>query len=100
MQLTGVRILDPDIQALRSTKDVLRTLIARPKLKKLAESLEQKLDLSDLPNVKIAQKRITMLDKEKAVGRWSLIEEELTRRNLPVPGTDDSRRAPTFHSPR
>jgi hypothetical protein len=28
-----------------------------------------------------------MIDKEKAVGRWKVIEEELMKRDLPVTGS-------------
>lgn len=31
-------------------------------------------------------RRFTPIDKEKETGRWKVIEEELTRRGLPVTG--------------
>ncbi|KAI9651868.1 MAG: hypothetical protein M1831_007533 [Alyxoria varia] len=42
--------------------------------------------LFDLPNVTFSGRRITPVDKEKQVGRWKVIEDELESRNLPVLG--------------
>ena len=39
-----------------------------------------------LPNVKVYDRRITPIDKEKMVGRWKVIERELIERDLPVTG--------------
>jgi hypothetical protein len=38
------------------------------------------------PNVMVLPRRETPVDKEKEVGRWKLIEKELTERGLPVLG--------------
>lgn len=54
--------------------------------KKLAELLEARSDLPNLPNVKVHAKKIGPIDREIAVGRWKVIEEELQKRNLPVMG--------------
>ena len=43
-------------------------------------------ELVNLPNVKIMGKRQTPVHKEKAIGRWKVIEKELQSRGLPVPG--------------
>ena len=40
----------------------------------------------DLPNVTFSGRRVTPVDREKQVGRWKVIEEELEKRNLPVLG--------------
>lgn len=60
----------------------------QPKPQKLAEALERRNDLQQLGNVKIHSRKIGPIEKETAVGRWKVIEEELTKRGLPVTGTD------------
>ena len=52
----------------------------------MAETLATKTELASLPNVKIMSRRETPVDKEKAVGRWKVIEAELRSRGLPVLG--------------
>ncbi len=42
-----------------------------------------------LANVKVHDRRVSSIDREVAVGRWKLIEEELTKRELPLTGTTD-----------
>ena len=37
-----------------------------------------------IPNVKFVPKRVTVVDKEKEVGRWKVIEFALKERGLPV----------------
>jgi hypothetical protein len=59
---------------------------SKPKPQKLAQSLAANEQLMSLPNVKIMGRRMTPIDKEKEIGRWKIIEEELTRRGLPVTG--------------
>jgi hypothetical protein len=58
----------------------------KPRPKNLAETLTTKTELASLPNVKIMGRRETPVDKEKAVGRWKVIEAELRSRGLPVLG--------------
>jgi hypothetical protein len=58
----------------------------KPRAKNLAETLATKAELVSLPNVKIMGRRETPVDKEKAVGRWKVIEAELRSRGLPVLG--------------
>lgn len=55
--------------------------------KKLAEVLEEQKALAALPNVTVHNRRVTPIDREVAVGRWKVIEEELRKRDLPVTGT-------------
>lgn len=62
--------------------------VSKPKPKKLAEHLLKDKRLTSLPNVKIMDRRYTPIDKEKEIGRWKVIEEELTRRGLPVTGRE------------
>jgi hypothetical protein len=52
----------------------------------LAQALQDQKQFSSLRNVNVSGKRITPIDKEKKVGRWKLIEQELTERGLPVTG--------------
>lgn len=60
--------------------------VSKPEPTKLAKSLKQNKQLKSLPNVKIMDRRFTPIDKEKETGRWKIIEDELTRRGLPVTG--------------
>ena len=62
----------------------------KPKPKNLAETLAMKTQLASLPNVKIMGRRETPVDKEKAVGRWKVIEAELKSRGLPVLGRPEA----------
>ena len=66
--------------------DVVELVSQRPTPKKLAEALLLKSELNALPNVEIFERRHTPIDKEKEVGRWKVIEQELTRKGLPVTG--------------
>ncbi|RDL42062.1 uncharacterized protein BP5553_02041 [Venustampulla echinocandica] len=86
LQLTGVRISDTSIRSITTAKSLLSHLVTPPKPRKLIEALEQKEEFLNLPNVKVHAKRITAIDKEKTVGRWKLIEEELENRGLPLTG--------------
>ncbi|KAG5301751.1 ribosomal subunit 39S superfamily domain-containing protein [Histoplasma ohiense] len=87
-QLTGYRIPDPQLAKITKPSRLLSflTQVSKPKPKKLAEHLLKDERLTSLPNVKIMERRYTPIDKEKEIGRWKLIEEELTRRGLPVTG--------------
>ena len=89
MQLTGIRIPDPVIRSSNTAQALLRHLITPPKPTKLAEALKQKPDLVDLPNVSIFGRRQTPVDKERKLGRWKVIEEELKKRGLPVFGKQE-----------
>ena len=64
-------------------------LAERPKAKKLAEVFEvdeKLLQLAQMPNVQYHPRKVSSIDKEREVGRWKVIEEELKARGLPVPG--------------
>ena len=65
-------------------KDVVDLAVQRPVPKKLADILLQRPDLAALPNIEIFDRRHTPIDKEKEVGRWKIIEQELNRKGLPV----------------
>ena len=83
MQLTGKRIPDPEIAGIVNPRQLMVHLVKKPKPKKLAETTNR---LADLPNVQIFDRRFTPIDREKEVGRWKVIEEELQARGLPVTG--------------
>ncbi|KAI5464839.1 hypothetical protein BGZ63DRAFT_421833 [Mariannaea sp. PMI_226] len=87
-QLTGRLIPDAKLGAARTAQHLL-TLTVNPtkRGKKLIEILESKGELTSLPNVKVHNRKIGPIDKEVAVGRWKVIEEELTKRGLPITGT-------------
>jgi hypothetical protein len=89
MQLTGLRIPDAAIMPAKTVKGLLAHLVKPPKPRKLVEALEQKEELMNLPNVSIYAKRVTPIDKHKSVGRWKVIEQELTKRGLPVTGNGE-----------
>ncbi|KAL6875277.1 hypothetical protein J3F83DRAFT_730610 [Trichoderma novae-zelandiae] len=91
-QLTGILIPDAKLAAADTAKHIL-TLAARdPKPLKLAQVLEKRNAFGDLANVRVHERRVGPIDKEVAVGRWKVIEEELKRRDLPVTGYGDAPR--------
>ena len=67
--------------------DLYNVLITPEPPKKLARTAEMRLLSENAPNVQVHSKRQTPIHKEKAVGRWKLIEEELIARDLPVTGS-------------
>lgn len=52
------------------------------KPKKTAQALLANQNLVNLPNVKIRGHRETFVHREKEVGRWKVIEEELRERDI------------------
>jgi hypothetical protein len=86
MQLTGVRIPDSAIKSANTAQALLNYITTPPKPSKLIDALTQKQDLMNLPNVTIFSRRVTAIDKERTVGRWKIIEEELKKRGLPMKG--------------
>ena len=86
MHLTGARIPDPVIRKLSTPSDIVHHLKEKPKPKKLAEALMGRPDVVTIPNIQFFDRRHTPIDKEKEVGRWKLIEEELQKKGLPVTG--------------
>lgn len=53
---------------------------------KVAERLLQNETLAKQSNLLILGRRETPVDKEKELGRWKVIEQELRERGLPVLG--------------
>ena len=86
--MTGFRIPDPVLARARTLRSIYiyQLEAIKPRPKNLAEMLATKSELASLPNVKIMGRRETPVDKEKAVGRWKVIEAELRSRGLPVLG--------------
>lgn len=86
MQLTGHRIADPAISNANTLRDLYETLKTKEPPKKLADTPELQRLNRKAPNVAVYDRRRTMIDKEKEVGRWKIIEDELIARDLPVTG--------------
>ncbi|CCU81632.1 hypothetical protein BGHDH14_bgh03879 [Blumeria hordei DH14] len=88
MQLSGIRIPDNVITSAETIRALLNHIVKPPKSHKLLETLSQNEELLGLPNVSVFPRRITLCDKEKAVGRWKLIESEFEARGLtPISAT-------------
>ncbi|KAF2457753.1 ribosomal subunit 39S-domain-containing protein [Lineolata rhizophorae] len=86
MQLTGIHVSDPAINDINTVGNLATAMITPPPPKKLAQHLAQSEELAELPNVRVFGRRVTPIDKEKRIGRWKIIEEELRRLDLPVTG--------------
>ena len=87
MQLTGKRIPDPAIANADTMEDLYNSLKVKEKPKKLAQDEELKQSIKTAANVKIQGSRRTPVHKEKDIGRWKVIEDELILRDLPVFGS-------------
>ncbi|KAI1468974.1 ribosomal subunit 39S-domain-containing protein [Daldinia caldariorum] len=86
-QLTGHLVHDHQLSSITDVRSLIHTVQKPPKPKTLTEEIqERRQDLVQIPNVSFATKRITRGDREKAVGRFKLIEEELKKRDLPLVG--------------
>ncbi|OAA70675.1 Ribosomal protein L50, mitochondria [Cordyceps fumosorosea ARSEF 2679] len=88
-QLTGNLVPDAKLGAARTVGHLIVLTAKRPKAKRLAEILQRTEELQQLANVTLHDRRVSSIDKEVAVGRWKLIEEELVKRDLPVTGLAD-----------
>ncbi|KAG5944338.1 hypothetical protein E4U59_007319 [Claviceps monticola] len=86
-QTTGVLVSDARLGAARTIKHILTLAVKKPTPPKLATLLEERGIFQELPNFKLHSRKIGPIDREIAVGRWKVIEEELQKRNLPVTGT-------------
>lgn len=85
-RITGRTVPDHIIHNAPTIAAFHMALIKPQKPPKLFETLSKDSQLTKLPNVTLAGRRQTPIDKEMQVGRWKLIEAELQRRNLPVTG--------------
>ncbi|KAK8200109.1 hypothetical protein HDK77DRAFT_220327 [Phyllosticta capitalensis] len=89
MKDTGIRIYDITLQRCNDPAFLLACIgqqLKVTKKEKLAETLKKNDRFDGVSNVKIVDRRVTPIDKEKEVGRWKLIEDELLERGLPVTG--------------
>ncbi|KAK3683128.1 hypothetical protein LTR37_020542 [Vermiconidia calcicola] len=87
VQLTGKRIPDVTISNATTLEDLFNAFKTKEQPKKLSQTEQLRGLAARVPNVKVSSKRHTPIDKEKQVGRWKLIEQELMARNLPVTGS-------------
>jgi len=85
MQMTGHRIPDPAISNARTIGDLYNPLKTREPAKKLVDTPELTKVNQNAPNVIVHSRRRTTIHKEKAIGRWKIIEDELIARDLPIP---------------
>ncbi|KAI0836535.1 ribosomal subunit 39S-domain-containing protein [Hypoxylon sp. FL0890] len=86
-QLTGQLVHDHQLSSISDVRSLLHVVQTPAKPKTLTQEIqERRQDLVQLPNVSVATKRITRGDREKALGRFKLIEEELKKRDLPLEG--------------
>lgn len=86
-QLTGQLVHDHQLPSISDVRSLLHVVQTPPKPRTLTQEIqERRQDLVQLPNVSIATKRITRGDREKALGRFKIIEEELKKRDLPLEG--------------
>ncbi|KAI9700952.1 MAG: hypothetical protein M1820_006597 [Bogoriella megaspora] len=85
MVLTGIIPSDPLIQRCKTAHDLYLNFIQKPKPTKLAETLLSDPRLVESDNVSISAHKINLVDKERSIGRWKVIERELHERDLPVP---------------
>lgn len=83
MQLTGNRIPDPAIPRLNTAASLFKFLVKPPPAKHLVDDLRDITALQGLPNLQISAERLTMKRKEIEIGRWKLIEAELSKRGVP-----------------
>ncbi|KAM3421516.1 hypothetical protein BST61_g1905 [Cercospora zeina] len=87
MQLSGKRIPDIRMNNSQSLNDLYEAFKTKEKPKKLAQAPQVQELAATLPNVTVHKSRRTPIHKEKQIGRWKIIEEELSRRDLPVTGS-------------
>ncbi|KAH8179116.1 ribosomal subunit 39S domain-containing protein [Sarocladium implicatum] len=89
-QFTGTLIPDAKLAAATTVQHLATLASIEPRPAKLYQVLRAQTQQNPLPpNVKIHGRRITPIDREKAVGRWKVIEKELKMRDLPVTGFGD-----------
>ncbi|KLU87286.1 hypothetical protein MAPG_06287 [Magnaporthiopsis poae ATCC 64411] len=85
-QLSGHILVDSKLNSVQTINDLIKILVTPPKPKKLAEEIEARGELAKLPNVTVYNRRVTPIDKDKMVGRWKVVAQELEKRDLPVTG--------------
>lgn len=83
---TNMQIPDVVMHRANTLKDFQQAILSKPKPKKLSFELLANKDLTANPNLQIRGRRQTPVHKERAVGRWKVIERELENRGLPIFG--------------
>ncbi|KAJ2975365.1 hypothetical protein NUW58_g8377 [Xylaria curta] len=92
-QLTGQSVTDRELSSITTVHNLIRILKKPPKPATLTQEIQERhLDLLHLPNVAVASKRVTRGDKEKALGRFKLMQEEFRKRNMPAYGHGNVRK--------
>ena len=87
LQLTGKRLSDPSISTSSTLADLYHAFRTTKTPNQLAQAPQLKKLRVNAPNVTVHTRRQTPIDKDKAVGRWKIIEDELTSRDLPITGS-------------
>jgi hypothetical protein len=87
MQLTGKRIPDIVVSNAKTLDDLYQAFKTKEPTKKLYQA-EELDELKEASNVQVLGRRRNVVDREKAVGRWKIIEEELDLRGLPLFGSN------------
>jgi len=88
MQLTGKRIPDILLSNATTLDHLHRAFATKETPKKLhdTEQLQKLMSGDVVPNVAVHDRRRTHVHKDKEIGRWKLIEDELALRNMPTSG--------------
>ncbi|KAF3926147.1 hypothetical protein ABW21_db0201933 [Orbilia brochopaga] len=76
MQLTGIRLIDPIINEIRTVNQLLRRFLqiaAQSQTERLAPALEANKDLQVAPNVAVHPYQLKFTDRERAIGRLETI---------------------------
>ena len=111
MQLTGIRLSDPAIQSIQSSRDLYNELTQKPQPMKLAQILIQDLEqsqrrtrrappLTSLPNVNILPKRRPRHMAESALGSKKIIERRLEEHGIDEPFKDVMERIESYERRR
>ncbi|KAI4719177.1 dihydroxy-acid and 6-phosphogluconate dehydratase [Aureobasidium sp. EXF-10727] len=83
---TKMQIPDIIMHRASTLKDFQQAILFKPKPKKLSFALLDNPELMANKNIQVRGGRQTSVHKDRAVGRWKVIEEELVNRGLPVFG--------------
>ncbi|KAI5360855.1 putative ribosomal protein L50, mitochondria [Septoria linicola] len=87
MQLSGKRLPDIQMNNASTLSDLYEAFKVKEKSKRLHEAPQVEQLAQTLPNVTVHKSRRTPVHKERQIGRWKVIEEELEMRDLPIFGS-------------
>lgn len=85
MQLTGKRIPDVKLSNVVTVENLAAVFATKEPPKRLHDTVQLQA-LGDTPNVQVHEKRRTHIHRDKEIGRWKLIKEELSMRGMPTGG--------------